>query len=117
MSGQRRGHAQHAAVRARQDERAGVEMELPWLRHALGARGGAAILAVAEDRRAERDAVGAELMGASGHRHEDEPAYLVARMGDDGVAGDRRTAVLLVGHDALAETAPELRQRQIDPSF
>src|ERR1700728_4936287 len=61
----------------------------------------AAILAVAEDRCADRRAMRAKLVRAPGQRQQREPARPIAGAIDDGVIGDRILAVV-VGMNTLA---------------
>ena len=68
------GHSQRPAVGVRDFEAARVQVQAMRRRAAGQLRRGAAIFAVAEDRRAERGAMGAQLMRAPGHRQQRKPA-------------------------------------------
>ena len=70
-------------------------------------RSSAAILAVAENGRAELHAMGAELMRPPGARLQGQPGSLTAGALDDAVLGDRRQSIL-VGTDPLAGNAKAL---------
>src|SRR4051812_37037568 len=74
----------------------------------------AAILAVAENRRAERDAVHAQLMRAPRHRQELEPGGAPARDVERAIVRDRALAVLVDRGDAFAAVAAPLGERAID---
>src|SRR5271155_1642824 len=79
--------------------------------------GAAAILAVAEDRGAERDAMSAQLMGPPGDRQQREPTRPRPGVVDAPIIGDRGLAVRRSGADALAAASLLLRQRQIDAAL
>ena len=76
----------------------------------------AAIFAVAQDRRAHRHAMGAQLMGAPGDGHQRQPGRAPAGMLDHAVIGDGAPA-LLVGLHLLAMAAALLGERQVDAAL
>src|SRR3546814_16646298 len=73
-----------------------------------------AVLAVAEDRRAEFRHVHTQLMGTPGHRKQRHPGDLVAEPLDRGVAGHRALALLRVERHLLAGTARQLGDRSAE---
>ncbi len=77
--------------------------------------GGTAIFAVAQDRSAERGAMGAQLMRTPGDRQERKPTRPVADMVHHAVIGARALAVLVIGLHSLAAGTNPLGERQIDP--
>ncbi len=78
--------------------------------------GGAAIFPVADQRGSKRRAMGAQLMGASGHRHERQPRHEGRRVGQDGIAGYRppRPLSLPGGTHFFPRCAALLGKRQVD---
>src|SRR3546814_2029863 len=94
-----------------------MQMELPRQRLARQEGGRPAIFAVAENRRADRGTMGAELMSAAGERHQGEPSRLLPDMLDGAVEGDGPLAVPLplgIGSDPLAGPPRLLAPTQID---
>ena len=75
---------------------------------------GGAVFRVTEDRRADRGAMGAQLVRASGHRQQGEPACLAAYIVDHTVMGNRTLAVLGIGTNPLTLAAGKLGERQVD---
>ena len=94
-----------------------MEMQQPRCRHALHLRERAAIFAVAQDRRAQRRAMRAQLMGAAGHRLEREPGDPVAGMGDGAVIGDGALAFLVVGTTRSPQLARQLGELLVDAAL
>src|SRR3954451_23904275 len=95
------GHPQRSAVGVRDFEAARVQVQAMRRRASGELRRAAAILAVAEDRGAERGAMDAQLMRAPGHRQQRDPARLDARMIEHPVIGDGALAALVIGMYAL----------------
>ena len=76
-----------------------------------------AVFEVAEDRCADRGAMNAQLVRASGDRHQSEPARLRPGAVDDPIIGDGAAARLGVGPDAFAAMAGQFCERQIDAAL
>ncbi len=83
-------------LRVRQDDGAGMQMQLPDDIGAGQERGGTAVLAVAEDRRTEGRHVRPQLVGAAGERFEREPGGAAAGVVDEAVFGDCCPALYFV---------------------
>ena len=117
MRRQRGGHPQRSAVGVRDFEAARVQVQAMRRRAPGELRRGAAILAVAEDRRAERGAMGAQLMRAPGDRQQRDPARPAAGMVDHAVIGDGALAASRRHARARARLAlapPPLESAEID---
>jgi hypothetical protein len=76
-----------------------------------------AVFEVAEDRRADRRAMDAQLVGASGNRHQGEPARLRPRAVDQLVISDGAAALLRVGPDAFAAKPGHFCEQQVDAAL
>ena len=78
---------------------------------------GRTVFGIAEDRRAECGAMGAQLMRSSGHRQQGEPARLGTHAVDHTVISDGVLTLLGIGADPFTLTAGELGQRQVDAAL
>ncbi len=120
MCGGRRGSSETAAVGPRDVDGAGVQMQ-PVLDVAAAAHVRAAIFEVADDRRADRGQVDADLMRAAGQRLDRQPGEFLAGGVDHDIVGDRVLGALARGIDrghalvaAARAVAAFLRQRRLD---
>ncbi len=94
-----------------------MQMKPPRPGHAGDMGSCLAIFSITEDRRADRGAMGAQLVRPSGNRHQGEPARPVSGALDNSIIGDRIPAFVAIGADALASVAGGFGQRQVDPSL
>src|SRR5687768_16980340 len=116
VPGQGRLHLEHATLGMRHADRARMQMQQRLLRTAGQRRLAPAILEIAQDGRAERGAMDAELMRAPRLGQKRQPGRLPASAVDQAPMSDGPEPVLLVRRDALAARARELGERQIDGS-
>src|SRR5579871_2823391 len=119
MPGQRRlgGHdrAPRAALRPRQYNAPGMEMEAFCQVDTREKGSASAVFAVAQDGRPHLGAMDTKLMGASGLGHEGEPGRAPPGVFDHAGTGDGAPAFFIRAH-ALAMHAALLGQRQVDAS-
>ncbi len=114
---QRRYNAQDVALGMRNRDGAGVKVQFSGIGHAGRMRRGAAILAVAEDRRSDRRHMSPQLVCPAGDRIHRDPGQRLAGMRDGSIIGDGALAVILVFDDAFAGRARQFRQPPIDTSL
>ncbi len=114
MLGQVGAHVDQVAVRMVDHQPAGVEVHLA-ADAARKERIGPAVLAVADDRVADRRHVDAQLVGPPGQRLQLDPAGTVPGAVDHAIAAARGLAFArLVDHHLFAAGARLLGQRQVD---
>src|SRR5712671_7585670 len=113
MRRKRRRHPQSSTERMRYGQASCMQVEPPRSGNAGQVARRFAVFEVAEDRRADRGAMGAQLVRASGDRHQSEPARLLSGAVDHLVISDGAATLLGVGTNAFAAAPRHLRERQV----